>query len=266
MKFAKLISTAAALAVSAAAFACTAGAELVVPSAPTTAVAESGTGMFKCLIYQGELGIAPSYKLSDIASFTYTITVDADNQDWFEGNTGGALVVSCGPTDVTPEDHNWIQTNYWGVVDEDLEIDTHNPDEPIQAVKVGDYTYSLTCTVDETNCPYDVVTEQSNGWCALCLSEWGSDMAPITVQSLEINDASGNVLAKYDGNGNIVEGVTAAPADTTAPADSTTPATTAPDKGSPDKGSPDTGVEGVAAVAGIAALAAGAVVIARKRK
>jgi len=264
MKFAKLISVVAAAAAVSAAVACTAGAELVVPSAPTTAVAESGTGLFKCLIYQGELGIKPSYKLSDIASFTYTITVTGDDQDWFEGNTGGALVVSCGPVDSTPADHNWIQTNYWGVVDEDLDINTANPDEAIQAVKVGDYTYELTLNIDESNCPYDEVLELSNGWCALCLSEWGSDTAPITVAGLRINDASGNVLAKYDGNGNIVEGgsapadTTTPPTDTDAPADTTTPA--------PDKGSPDTGVEGVAAVAGIAALAAGAVVISRKRK
>ncbi len=262
MKFAKLISVIAAAAAVSAAMACTAGAEIVVPSAPTTAVAESGTGLFKCLIYQGELGIKPAYKLSDIASFTYTITVAEEEQDWFEGGFGGALVVSCGPVESTPADHNWIQSNYWGVVDEDLELNTVDTTQPVQAVKVGDYTYELTLNIDESNCPYDEVLELSNGWCALCLSDWSSDPAPITVSGLEINDASGNVLAKYDGNGNIVEGgaasTTPAP-DTDAPADTTAPA-------APDKGSPDTGVEGIAAVAGVAALAAGAVVISRKRK
>lgn len=34
----------------------------------------------------------------------------------------------------------------------------------------------------------------------------------------------------------------------------------------PDKGSPDTGVEGIAAVAGVAALAAGALIVSKKRK
>ena len=34
----------------------------------------------------------------------------------------------------------------------------------------------------------------------------------------------------------------------------------------PDKGSPDTGVEGIAAVAGVAVLAAGAVLVSKKRK
>ena len=43
-------------------------------------------------------------------------------------------------------------------------------------------------------------------------------------------------------------------------ADNTTTTTT------PDKGSPDTGVEGIAAVAGVAVLAAGAVLVSKKRK
>ena len=54
----------------------------------------------------------------------------------------------------------------------------------------------------------------------------------------------------------------AAADDTTAAADDTT---TAVDTGA-DKGSPDTGVEGVAALAGIAVVAGGALVISRKRK
>ena len=41
--------------------------------------------------------------------------------------------------------------------------------------------------------------------------------------------------------------------------------TTAVDTGA-DKGSPDTGVEGVAALAGLAVVAGGALVISRKRK
>ena len=41
---------------------------------------------------------------------------------------------------------------------------------------------------------------------------------------------------------------------------------TAPVETGADKGSPDTGVEGVAALAGIAVVAGGALVISRKRK
>lgn len=54
----------------------------------------------------------------------------------------------------------------------------------------------------------------------------------------------------------------AAPADTEAAAPSAGDTNTA----TPDKGNADTGVEGVAAVAGIAIIAAGAIVIAKKRK
>ena len=47
----------------------------------------------------------------------------------------------------------------------------------------------------------------------------------------------------------------------TAEVNTVTPATVEAD----DKGSPDTGVEGVAALAGIAVLAAGAVILTRKK-
>lgn len=54
---------------------------------------------------------------------------------------------------------------------------------------------------------------------------------------------------------------------TTAPADTDVPATDAPaTTGDSSKPSTNTGVEGVAAVAGVAVLAAGAVVVAKKRK
>ncbi len=58
---------------------------------------------------------------------------------------------------------------------------------------------------------------------------------------------------------------TTAPADTEAPA-TEAPTTEAPTTGESTKPSTDTGVEGVAVVAGVAVLAAGAVVIAKKRK
>ena len=61
------------------------------------------------------------------------------------------------------------------------------------------------------------------------------------------------------------------PADTTAPADTDAPATDAPATDAPTTGdstkdNTNTGVEGVAAVAGVAIVAAGAVIVAKKRK
>ena len=93
-------------------------------------------------------------------------------------------------------------------------------------------------------------------------------MSETQVTQADFLDASGNVVISMDGKGNILGGSAAfkdtadtsadTPADTTSPVDTTAPAA--------DKGSPDTGVEGVAAVAGAAVLAAGAVVLSRKRK
>ena len=53
----------------------------------------------------------------------------------------------------------------------------------------------------------------------------------------------------------------AAADDNTAAAEDTAPVETGA-----DKGSPDTGVEGIAAVAGVAVVAAGAVLLSKKRK
>lgn len=59
------------------------------------------------------------------------------------------------------------------------------------------------------------------------------------------------------------------PAEPETPSEPETPAgtdATAPEATEPSKGNPDTGVEGVAAAAGIAVLAAGALMISRRRK
>ena len=48
--------------------------------------------------------------------------------------------------------------------------------------------------------------------------------------------------------------------------DTASDATDAGSAATPEKGSPDTGVEGVAAIAGLAVIAGGAVAISRKRK
>ena len=94
-------------------------------------------------------------------------------------------------------------------------------------------------------------------------------MSDIEVVKTELSDSNGNVLATFDAKGNLTLGGTSAPAadDTSAPADDATDATgTDSTTASDSKGSPDTGVEGVAAVAGVAIVAAGAVVLSKKRK
>ena len=257
MKFAKILSVAAVSAVAAAAFASTASAELVTSTSTANGL-NAGTGMWLVKPFCPSEGHDLGLDLANTGSLVFTIK--AAEPEWFEGQTGGAVVVSCGPTSVTPADHNWVSKSYWGVVDEALELDTHDANADIQSVKVADYTYELTCPVDDSNCVYAECLGVDDGYVQFALQEWGSDMSAIQVVSFEIKDKSGATMAKFDGDGNLL--TSAAAADDGA-ADTTTAATTAP---AGDKQSPETGVEGIAAVAGLAAVAAGAVVITRKRK
>lgn len=263
MKIAKILSAAAACAVAATALAVSASAELTIADSPAANLS-SGTGMWMFKVYVPSENIDVGVDVAQIGGVRFTIT--ADEPEWFEGATGGGVVFSCGPTSLTPADHNWTSANWWGVVDEDLEMDTHDDGAPAKTVKVGDYTYSITVMTDDSNCFYaDELLPSADAYFQIALQEWGSDMSAITVTSMELLDASGSVLAAFDGNGNATSSAApAAPAEPAAPADNNTPAPAT--SGSDNKGSPDTGVEGVAAALGVAALAAGAVVLTKKRK
>jgi hypothetical protein len=271
MKIRRLLSAVAASAVIASAVAVSASAELAV-NTPTTFALTSGTGMWMMKLYVPSEGIDSGIDVTNIGSVVFTIK--ADEPEYFEGQTGGAVVVSCGPTSVTPEDHKWASKSYWGVVDTDLDIDTHDEGSDLQTVKVGDYTYQLTCPLDDSNCVYSEVTGSEDGYVQIALQEWGSDMSVISVVSFEVLDTNGNTMVAYDGDGNEISGgTTAAAADDTAADDTAAEDTAAADDTaatttttSADKGSPDTGVEGIAAVAGVAVVAAGAVVLSKKRK
>ena len=96
-------------------------------------------------------------------------------------------------------------------------------------------------------------------------------MSDIEVVETELSDADGNVLATFDALGNVTYGAGAAADETPVADDDNTAATVDADAPvvvapSTEKGSPDTGVEGIAAVAGVAVVAAGAVVLSKKRK
>ena len=98
-------------------------------------------------------------------------------------------------------------------------------------------------------------------------------MSDIEVVKTELSDANGNVLATFDALGNVTYGAGAAADETPAVDDNTAADAATVDAEAPaatttttEKGSPDTGVEGIAAVAGVAVVAAGAVVLSKKRK
>lgn len=256
MKFAKVLSVAAAVATTAA-LAATASAELVTVASPAAALT-SGTGMWMVKLYVPKEGIDAGVDCTQMGSVVFTIK--AAEPEWFEGQTGGAVVVSSGPS--LSADHNWPQKNFWGVEDGDLV--TVDAAAELKTVAQGDYTYTLTCPVDDNNCVLADAYASEDAYVQVAFSEWGSDMSAIEVVSLDVYDKSGALMVSFDGNGNAT--TAAAPAetpadtnDTAAPADNTT----AP---AADKGSPDTGVEGVAAVAGLAVVAAGAVALSKKRK
>ncbi len=270
MKFAKLLSVAAAGAVMAT-LAVSASANLTVVENPDPGLS-SGTSSWLVQLYNvgspEEGKPATDYGIDYAAVAKVSVTYTVAEPDYWEGETGGSVIFSCNGGDiVNPSDdynkYNWPNHEFWGVIDEELELDTQSEaGKPYNTTKVGDYTYNLTIDVDNplANGIGSIGCMQAG------LQEWSGGMTDLTVTGFEALDASGNVLLSFDGNGKLLSSA-AAPAADPAPADPA-PAdagTTAP-VATPDKGSPDTGVEGIAAVAGVAVLAAGAVVLSKKRK
>ncbi len=284
MKITKILSVAAA-AVVASAVAVSASADF----RPITGGAEyllaDGSGNYGICLFSdgtnkdGVPAMSVDIDLSQVThvAFTFQVIDDADNRDWWDGMGGGAIVISA-HSDKTSEDadlynkYNWATAGqFWGVVDEDLGLETLDTAQTIQAVKVGDYQYKIEA---------DVINPVANGDIGnlslyrVFMQAWSFTMSDIEVIETELSDSNGNVLATFDAMGNVTYGASAAaPADdaTAAPADDTTAApaddATAPaPAATPSKGSPETGVEGVAAVAGLAIVAAGAVVLSKKRK
>lgn len=275
MKIAKILSAAAACSVAAAAMAVSASAQLT--TVDQTGIFKSGTGSWMPVVYSdgtfdaSEKDVTdPGFDCREIAIVEVVIT--PAEPEWWEGEVGGAIVLSNKSAD--DASHNWNGKEFWGVIDEDLEIATLADDKPVQAVKTGDLEYTLTMNVDDTNNVVD-----NYALVQVAFQEWSAGMTDITVLGMTLKDASGNVLASYDANGNATY-ASSAPAVADDPEDTTpedtTPTDTTSDNNaasapaapaaSDSKGSPDTGVEGVAAVAGLAVVAAGAVVLSKKRK
>lgn len=260
MKITKILSTVAAVAVATTALATSASAMMTLVE--NTGTTSSGTGMWLVQVYNtgnADEGKDPTdygVNFADTAFIDVTVEVaDDGSRDWFEGSFGGSIVTSCGG-DSTNGSHNWPMNEFWGVSDPDLGIETLATDKPVQFTKVGDYTYEARCAITDANCFFADSTYVQVG-----IQEWGDAMNNYSVVSFELLDASENVILSFDGNGNATVGGASAPSVDT---DTGAVDTTAPTTG--DKQSPDTGVEGVAAVAGLAVVAAGAVVLSKKRK
>lgn len=341
MKLRKVLSSVVAGAIAVSAMAISASATLKVM--PQDGHFFSGTGSWMPLLYSdGTVDVADGKEATDYgldlsAIGSIEVTLTPDDPEWFDGSFGGGIILSSAKTD-----HNWNSKNFWGVVDEELEIDSLDTSAPVQFVKVGPYTYKGVATVDDSN-----NVPEGTHLVQLAVQEWGQNMCDMVIVSVVVKDKDGNEMIAFDGNGkaNIPMLDGSAPAedetaddeaeaddtaeaaddddddaaaadddddtaadvdeadddddaaaaddddddDDTVAADDTNDApvaapaateavvTTAAQTQAPaagdvaaattsTKGSPDTGVADVAAVAGLAIVAAGAVLVAKKRK
>ena len=280
MRFRKLIAGAAALTIAAASLATAAGAELIeiddVKGANGLNIFDSTSSSWMPIGYSNGERDASSKDVIDYGvdwskAATIEVVFVVDDQDpnysrdeW-DGGFGGAIVLSSQADGNTT--HNWNAKDFWGVVDEELELDTIDSSKAITLEKIGDYTYKAVCPVDDDN--YVVDNAQL---VQICIQDWsGVTWWAMRVDSMTVLDASGNALIGWDSTGNVVgaTAAAAAPAEEPAPAATEEPAPATGDVAAAtdsSKGSPDTGVADVAAVAGLAIVAAGAVIVAKKRK
>lgn len=264
MKFSKLLSAAAAIA-AAGMMTVAASAELVVYD-DASAGLSSGTGQWLVQVFnegnEAENKPKTDYgiDLSKVAKLSATIKVLSEDEVFWDGAVGGALVLSINGGDIGTsgdlfDKYNWVgepSKEFWGVTDPELTLETFSADKPCTVTKVGDYTYKIDSP--EYNNPLANGDASTIGCMQVCLQEWGAAITRFDVVSVEVKDASDNVMITFDGKGNATMGSGSS--------------TTTPSAGDNNSGANnvDTGVEGVAAVVGVAALAAGAVVLSRKRK
>ena len=260
MKFRKTAAILAAAAMTAtASVSASATLTLVDDGAPNLT---SQISMWMCQVYVPNAGIDFGIDCPNVGSVQITFT-PATPED-FENLFQGAVIVSSGPT--LSADHNWNQKEFAGVNDSDLGF-TASDEKELTCEKTGDYTYTVTCPVDDTNSFLEDAMADPSAYAQVAVADYGSDFSDITITKLELFDKSGASMAVFDGKGNLTSSASAAATTTTTSSD--TQAATAGDTTAAtdsSKGSPDTGIEDVAVVAGLALVAGGAIAVAKKRK
>ncbi len=267
MKLNKIFAGIAASAIAASALTATAGAQLIFPSAEEAHPGASTAGNWLVQVYnignpaEGKPATDYGLDVTAIARIDVTFEVcEGESRDWFEGGCGGSVITSCNGSNFTDDewaDYNWPSNEWWGVIDEDLGLETLAPEKECQTVKVGDYTYmvSKTLSAEERFLAKSECVQ-------IGLQEWGDTMNDYKVIDCSCYDDAGNLMISFDFYGNPTLGGAASAGDATdAPAAGDVAGTT-----DSSKGSPDTGVEDVAVVAGLAIVAAGAVLVSKKRK
>ena len=267
MKLNKICAGIAASAIAVSALTATASAQLIFPTAEEAVNGASTAGNWLVQVYNignpAENKPATDYGIdvTTIARAEVTFTVcEGESRDWFEGGCGGSVVISSNGSQHTDEEwtkYNWPSREWWGVIDEDLGLETQDPAKKCLTEKVGDYTYKIVCDI-----PADERPLAKSECVQVGLQEWGDTMNDYMVTEFALFNDAGELLISYDFYGNpTLGGAASAPS---APAAGDVDAST--DTSAPSKGSPDTGVEDVAVVAGLAIVAAGAVLVSKKRK
>ncbi len=220
----------------------------------------------------------------DGVRFTISVTDDGMSRESWDGMIGGAIIISCGGGDldgVTPTndyDYNWSgaqnHASFWGVTDPELELytDVNGNDDPsddtetaVVTTKTGDYTYTLEALGFQN--PFTTEGISDVGYYQVALSDWGSSLSLYDVQTCELLAADGSTIATFDTLGNEIGGGSEEPAESEEPEQSEAPAESeAPTTGDSSKPNTNTGAEGIAVAAGVAILATGAAIVAKKRK
>ncbi|MDE7088698.1 MAG: hypothetical protein K2O54_01115, partial [Prevotella sp.] len=283
MKLSRILTTAAAAAAVTAAMTASASAEYNIVDGVQPWIDQSA-GNYLVILYS--TGTAPDdvkavdlgLSVADVgqidsAKFTFKID-DADGMmDLDYGGCIGSSAHECvnnpGGSELYSM-YNWNTEEWYGFEDPDLDINTLATEKTMQTVKEGDLTYSVSGKIKNAVANGDL--DDLTSFRVFC-SDWGI-MSYTTMEKSEFFDASGNLVLALDGKGNVLSTTfdlgssnSAAPAaDNNAPAadENNAPAATPSAPAASDsKGSPDTGVEGVAALAGVALIAAGAVTLAK---
>ena len=278
MKLRKALTGVVASAVAVASMSVAASATLYIPESGIDAGTSIGTGMWLVQVFnegnEAENKPATDYGI-DVESIT-KIQFDVTPHDYdaatfdtaLDGGYGGGIVMSCnGGTLGDDMSRNWNSLQFWGIGD------STSTDQAGILEDNGDGTWTIAWDVPEE---YRFVT--GAGCCQIAFQEWGNSFVDLEILGLTCYDAAGNTVIAFDGLGNKLGGAAEAvdttddtasddaatddSADTTTDAASTTDGAAA----AGDKTTPDTGVEGVAAVAGLAIVATGAVIVSKKRK
>ncbi len=177
--------------------------------------------------------------------------------DW-DGMMGGAVILSSNSKD--DDSHNWPKKEFYGVTDAELDIDTRDANKELSVQPIGDYTYKITCPIDDTNSVVDDSVLVQISFSDYSTAAWWEAQ----VDSMSVLASDGSTIIKWDGlTGEAEVNSSAVSAETDA---GNAPADDEDTSADGAKGSPDTGIPDVVAAAGIGIIAAGAAAIAKKRK